>query len=122
MPDTTTSPNHIVFTPTADDMDAIHYGVAIAELGEDSDMVIALGHAEPRRALAAFNWWARVNLKLINLVDDERALASDVLRDIEHQWGLFTRPTDDDECSWYVDYEGTSADTPGAVPVTVWRA
>lgn len=48
------------FTPTPDDFAFTAYGVSLSELGEDSDCMIALGHIEPRRMLAALNrYWRK---------------------------------------------------------------
>lgn len=119
MPDTT---KH--FTPTAKHMEDSHYGIAVCHLGEDGDM-LALGHHEPRKVLAAFNRHARVFLGLTNLFDDRSVKAADVLEDISAKWAVFGPPDpergEEPSYPWYADWSGT-AETPGAMPVMILRA
>jgi hypothetical protein len=120
MPDLTAQ-----FTPTTEQMEGTHYGVAVCSLGEDGDM-LALGHHEPRKALAAFNRHARVFLGLANLFDDRSVKAADALEDVSAKWALFGPPDpanqwEDPDCDWYVNSAAT-AETPGAVPVMLLRA
>jgi hypothetical protein len=103
------------FTPTAEHMEAVHYGIPVASVGEDGDM-LALGHHDPRRALAAFNAHAR-RLGLCNVADDHAMTAAEVLDDITQQWGYFRLPDpeqdDDPDALWYVDRFKSAADPYG---------
>lgn len=50
----------------------VFYGVPVCAIGEDGDLV-ALGHHEPRRVIAAMNAYSRRLIGLGNLYDDEGA-------------------------------------------------
>lgn len=107
------------------EVEGTHYGVPVSTYGEDGDM-LALGHHDPRRAVAAFNRHARRFLGLLNILDDRRADATDVadlLADTVHGHGLFRLPNpeleEDPDYVWVM--EECTADTPGAVPVTILR-
>jgi hypothetical protein len=99
-------------TPVAEDT---HYGIPVCHIGEDGDM-IAFGHHEPRRTLAAFNRHARLFCRLFNIVDDRSVKASDMLARVTADWGQFRKPegAEDPDCEWYVDYCGP--DAPNASP------
>jgi hypothetical protein len=101
-------------TPVPEDT---HYGIPVMHIGEDGDM-LALGHHEPRRALAAFNRHARVFCGLANVADDRSAKASDFLNDISQRWGQFRKPipadAEDPDCEWYLD--PCAPDAPNATP------
>jgi hypothetical protein len=110
-----------------------HYGVRVAYVGDDGEMM-ALGHHEPRRVVAAFNREARVHSWLTNMCDDDRAWYRDVADDLRQEYGVLAtacegadQPDHDDDCGecyeirksdWYVRWG--EADTPGAFPVTTW--
>lgn len=107
------------FTPTAADMEAVHYGIAVCHIGEDGDM-LALGHHAPYKALAAFNRHARVFVGLANLFDDRSLRVADVIADIAPKWATFAPPDpelgEDRDCPWYAHWD-VDGDAAGAVPV-----
>jgi hypothetical protein len=50
-----------VFVPGPDDVEATQYGVGLLSLGEDGDGgMLAVGTLDPRHALAAMHWHARI--------------------------------------------------------------
>lgn len=103
----------VFVTPVGEDA---HYGVPVCHIGEDGDM-LAIGHHDPRRALAAFNRHARVFCGLFNVADDRSATADDMLVLISARWGQFRKPAgdaEDPDCEWYVDVCGP--DAPNATP------
>ncbi|MER8233182.1 hypothetical protein [Streptomyces sp. NPDC094049] len=104
------------FTP---DMDATHYGIPVTAFGDDGG-VLALGHHTPRRALAAFNAYARTWWGASNLADDREARAADWLDEIKTDWVVFRRPDpargDDPTWLWFMDH--AQPDHPQAVPIT----
>lgn len=109
-----------------------YYGVALAEIGEEGDAVIAFGHHEPRRYLAAMLKFARVrgwgarelNLGVLPAGDAEKA----------KQWRVIYRHADAetvgnhwstpdwcvcDDCNWWA--VEAAEDAPGATPVMWWE-
>ena len=103
------------------EMEATYFGITVAHIGEDGDM-LALGHHSPRRALAAFNRHARTFVGLTNVADDRRATAEDWLDGITQQWAVFRKPNPDSEWEdpdfmWVADE--STADDPNARPVTL---
>jgi hypothetical protein len=117
---TTRAPGSVIADP---EMADTNYGIRMAPIGEDGDM-IALGHHDPRKALAAFNRYARIICGLSNIADDSRALAQDWLKGIDQRWALFTVPDpeqgQDPDWTWYSTW--CSPETPGALPVTILSA
>lgn len=110
------------YTLTAADFEKTYFGVPVCSSGEDGDM-LALGHPGARRALAAFNRYARKVIGLDNLADDRKATAEDWLGTITEHWGVPRKATEDE-----MDNEGflwcldpATADTPGAIAYT-WLA
>jgi hypothetical protein len=106
---------------TAADMDAVYFGIPVSTVGEDGDL-IALGHHQERRALAAFNRFARTQWGWANVVDDRHAEAEPILDEVRSGWALFLPPDpaegDDPDSDWYCHWTATEA-TPGAVPITI---
>lgn len=106
------------------------YGVPITECGEEGDAIVAIGHHEPKRFLAAALALGRdrgwdvhdLNLHLVEFAEIEKSKA----------WRLIYRHADaaavgvdyleDDcvcgECHWWA--AEATADTPGATPVMWW--
>lgn len=82
MTTTTTNP------PTADELGVIgaetYYGVEVRTIGEDGAL-IAVGHHEPRRVIAAFNAYVREYLGYQNL-DDYRPRFGDLASRIDRVW------------------------------------
>lgn len=114
-----------LLAPDAIEIEGTHYGIPVSTYGEDGDM-LAIGHHDPRRALAAFNRHSRRFLGLVNILDDRCADAGDVgnlLADLIPRWGLFRLPRpeleEDPDYVWVM--EECTADTPGAMPVTILR-
>ncbi|MEU9703033.1 hypothetical protein [Streptomyces sp. NPDC047981] len=107
-------------TDTSPPMEATHYGIPVAAFGAEGAM-LALGHHTPRRALAAFNRYSRIEHGLHNLADDRTATVDDWLPYIRNTWVVFRTPDpargDDTDCLWYAGpaLEGT----PNAQPVTI---
>jgi|SRR5882757_491712 len=101
------------------EMEATHYGITVAHLGDDGEGLIALGHHTPRRALAAFNRHSRVFVGLAAIWDSPEVSAADVMPALSQRWGHFRKPTGEEDPGfvWVIDY--TDADAPDAVPVTV---
>lgn len=101
--------------------EATHYGIPVAHIGEDGDM-LALGHPGIRRAFAAFNRHARVFCGLANLADDQSARLADWSDAITEEWAIFRKAEpsnewEDPDYEWFFDrvIEGT----PGAQAVTI---
>jgi hypothetical protein len=114
---TTTHPE-IIANPATEDT---HYGIPVAHIGEDGDM-LALGHPGTRRAFAAFNRHARVFCGLANLADDQNAVLADWADVITEKWVIFRKADpgncwEDPDCEWYFDL--ATEDAPGAQPVTI---
>jgi hypothetical protein len=112
------------FTPTAADMEAVHYGIPVCHVGEDGDL-LALGHHDARKVLAAFNRHARVCAGLLNLADDRSTTVADLLPSLRQRWALFRPPDaasewDDPDCPWYCDWVDEPNEA-GSVPVTILR-
>lgn len=118
-----------------------YYGVQIAIVGDDGTQVVALGHVEPRRALAALNRLHRADLGW-RLADEGFAdvdSGEGVLAQFEHAWGrLKTVCAEYPVCAgedearpcvgcrqvaaydWWIDTSDTlTEDTPGVFPVTI---
>ncbi|MGW5690288.1 hypothetical protein ACWEWX_04760 [Streptomyces asiaticus] len=109
---TTTTPS---FTPTANDMEAVHNGILVTSYGEDGNM-LAIGHHDPHQVLDAFNHLAHA-YGLDNVADDPNANMDDWRDAIRHGWLTFHRGEPNSDLVW----EGKPAteDTPGAVAVTL---
>jgi hypothetical protein len=108
---------------TDPEMEATYFGIPVVYYGEDGDM-LALGHHDPRRAIAAFNRHARKFCGLLNLEDHRHAQAQHWLDGVTHAWFVFTRPNpdegDDPDYVWYA--VPATAGNPNAVPVTLLTA
>jgi hypothetical protein len=107
---TTTTPE----TPTLPNPDHGHtaYGVTVYALGEDGDLIVAFGHQDKQRFLAACNHYARVDCGMASLTD---GWTSEFLR-ITHTYGTFDPEPDDQDAEWALNF--CKADDPGAVRVT----
>ena len=106
---------------TEPEMEDTHYGITVAHIGDEGDM-IALGHHSPRRALAAFNRHARVFVGLVNIADDRSETAAEWLDGIKHERAVFRKPNPNDEweepdMAWVADW--SNPDDPDARPVTL---
>jgi hypothetical protein len=115
------------------------YGVEVDWIGEDGGMV-AYGHVEPRRFLAAANRWARESsgggLREASTFNETYA---DALSGVRHAWAVRLPKCDcpADELGewgcrrdgdhdpepypemWALRIDGVTADTPGAFPITL---
>ncbi|OEV14068.1 hypothetical protein [Streptomyces nanshensis] len=104
------------------EMEDTHYGVAVSYCSEDLDNMLALGHHDARRALAAFNRHARTLAGLANLANDYSADADDWFSQIQPKWATFRTPDPhndwEDPASWWIA-EWCDPETPGAQPVTL---
>jgi hypothetical protein len=99
---------------------AVHYGIPVSDIGDDGDL-IAPGHHEPRRVLAAFNRYARTQWGYPNLAGSRDTTAADLYDQIRRHWGVFRAPNpaaehEDPGWEWVIDH--CTADTPGAAPYT----
>jgi hypothetical protein len=114
-----------------------HYGIRVAYLGEDGDM-IALGHHDSRRVVAAFNRHARHHSCWLNMADDTEATYADVINALQATYVTedlvcgSCNDDDDDDCTtcrtshdrrfsvdgWDLSF-GVSKPGPGVFPVTV---
>lgn len=106
---------------TNPEMEATHYGIQVAYIGEDGDM-LALGHHDVRRALAAFNRHARVFSGLLNLGDDRSATVDEWAIAIKHTSAVIRKPDtqdlyEDPDWRWVADWSDPQA--PGAQPITL---
>lgn len=102
------------------EMEASHYGITVAHIGDDGEGLIALGHHRPLRALAAFNRHSRKFVGLVAIWDSPELTVTELLPCLEQRWGIFRAPdpaTEDPGFAWVIDY--TEPDAPGARPVTV---
>lgn len=136
--DTTTQPMPAPFTATPDDMMRTVFGVHVTSVGEDGNW-LALDHVEPRRMLAAVLRAARDE---IGLTREETIGPDDTWGDaspldcVVHSWAVFERHPDGCQCRsehdlpgcltepdvWWCRFGGVTEGTPGAVPVTMWKA
>lgn len=131
-------------TPTLDlpNFPGHAYGVSVSHIGEERDMV-AHGHIEPRRFIAACNWWHREATGIPSLGDDGFGDIDmtyvELLSWVRHRWAIrqpkcdcpedqvLERGCDDhdpdpDPDAWWISLKGVTEDTPGAFPITlgVW--
>ena len=96
------------------------YGVSLAIVGEEGAMM-ADGHVPLVRFAAACNRVARTELLCRNLLDYSEATLAEALEGMRHCWVLPAVDPDGDGCDWYVRWGGVTAETPGALPVTLWE-
>lgn len=107
------------------------HGVPIAELGEEGDIIAAIGHHEPRRLLAAMlafgrdrGWDAHeLNLHRLKVDELEKTTAWRVIyRHADTKTAGVDYLEDDCVCGesfwWAVE---AAEGTPGATPVMWWR-
>ncbi|MDQ0376538.1 hypothetical protein [Amycolatopsis thermophila] len=115
-----------------------HYGVWVCFVGDDGDLV-ALGHHEPKRVLAAFNRYCRIELSMRNVADDRDVSYKEAAEILRWRHGrLITAcesPDHDDEirmghschqCAllggggeWWLDW--SNPEHPDAFPITMWQ-
>jgi hypothetical protein len=96
------------------------YGVNLTLIDEEGMM--AEGHVPFRRFVAACNRMARTELQCRNLLDYSEATLGEALEGVRHGWALPAEDPDGSEYDWYVRYDSqVTADTPGALPVTLWE-
>jgi hypothetical protein len=97
------------------------YGVDLTSFGEEGGYA-AQGHVPERRFLAACNHLARTSLGWGNAADDKSESAEGWLVYAAHVWALPEEPPHPDENEWWVRYDSSvTADTPGAIPMTIWE-
>ena len=87
-----------------------YYGVDFSPVGDEPNYLVANGHPDASRVIAAFNRWARTELGLANLADDRRATADVVAKQLQRTWAV----RDGGRIHW-----GRRPDEPGAFPITV---
>lgn len=113
-----------VFTPKPVDMTFTAYGVALSQLGEDGDEIIALGHVTRLRLLAALNCYWR---KFVGLT---RADINELLTDsgMRHTWAEFLEHANTDSAEWaWSCYPAAAPDASvlaanEPTPITRWSA
>lgn len=112
---TTRKPGDLVTEPETDDT---QFGIAIAHVGEDGNL-LALGHHDKRKTLAAFNRHGRTFLGWLNLAEDHSATADEWLGLITPRWAVFAVPDplkgQDPDCTWWATFH--DAPVEGAQPV-----
>lgn len=113
---TATVEHQLIAEPEFEDT---HYGITVAHIGDDGEGLVALGHHEPRRALAAFNRHARRFVGLAAIWDSPWLKVAELLPCLEQRWGVFRKPAGEEDPGfvWVLDY--TEADAPNARPVTL---
>jgi hypothetical protein len=106
---------------TEPQMEDTHYGIKVAHMGEDGDL-IALGHHSDRRTIAAFNRHMRTFLGLANLADDRSSTAADWVPALQRKHCRFRVPNPETwEGDWAWIAEWCDPDSPDARPVTLIR-
>ena len=100
--------------------DCAAYGVHLTLVG-DEGAIMADGHVPLTRFVAAANHVARTELECRNLLDDSGATLADALEGVRHCWALPAEDPDGGDGDWYVRWGGVTAQTPGAIPVTLWE-
>lgn len=110
-----------------------YYGVSFCPVGDDGDALVAAGHPDTRRVIAAFNRYARVDLGLDSLYDDRTADAAGVAEELLRTWAVVS--TECGQCDGEADcstclaarrddgwiFWGRKETDEGAFPVTVLR-
>lgn len=108
---------------TAEEMTATmsrHHGLWVSEIGEDGDLVV-LGHHDPRRVIAALNRHARTQWGQTSLVSDDLIPPTRAVDQLHRSWEVLDpHRAEQHEAPWWL--VPATADTPGAVPITMWRA
>ena len=96
------------------------YGVDLTSFGEEGGYA-ARGHVPEYRFLAACNHLGR-SMGLPNASGDKHDSAESWLVYAARIWAVPEEPPWPDEHDWWVRYDSTvTADTPGAIPMTVWE-
>jgi len=97
------------------------YGVNLTFIG-DEGAIMAEGHVPLVRFVAACNNMTRNESGCRNLLDDSGATLSDALEGVRQCWALPAVDPDGDKCDWHVRHDSAvTAETPGAIPVTLWE-
>lgn len=109
-------------TPTADDMEFVKYGVALASIGEDGDYYIALGHPPLRRFVAALNAYERevCGMRGLNEVTATGVGLKEFSADVTQSWAQFEAGCSRTDYTWRFEY--CDETTPGAIAITRWWA
>lgn len=88
------------------------YSVTVYALGEAGDLIVAFGHQDKKRFLAACNHYARIDCGMVSLTD---GWTGEFLN-ITHTYGLFDAEPDDPDADWGLKL--CDANEPGAIRVT----
>lgn len=76
-----------------------YHGIKVSLVGEDGDNYVALGHHEPRAALAAFNAYAQHTVGLEDLTDGsarhDRAYWQKLLLAVKQCWAVLRETCDE---------------------------
>ena len=94
------------------------YGVSLTWTGDEGEMM-AEGHVPFVRFIAACNHMARKDANIRNIMDSDDATLEGALYGAKHCWVLPAHDPDGGG-EWYVKFNAT-AETPGAIPVTIWE-
>ncbi len=97
------------------------YSVKVCYVGDDAEFLLALGHHEPRRVIAAFNKAAR-HCGFEDIYDGQRKPGVVVADELERRWAwvYWDVPHADPE-DWLIRWDAPQHDY-YSFPVTVWRA
>lgn len=123
-------------TPTWPDLAGFvtYNGIRITALGDDGDVLLAMGHHPARKAAKAFEAFVKGEWDWRNLADcSPHYNLADAGRALQQRWGVLLTDcggcSGDRDCStcreikdgpWYIDYDAVyTAETPRAFPVTV---
>ncbi|OZF00831.1 hypothetical protein CH300_20020 [Rhodococcus sp. 15-1154-1] len=109
-----------VFSPRPVDFSFEAYGVALAELGEDGDTIIALGHVEPRRMIAALSkyWRTYVGVQYDDMFPEVGGARANLTHQITHRWAEFTRNAADYGGHFEFDWQCWPAPAPTGLHTT----
>lgn len=115
-----------------------YYGVPLCPLGDDGEAVVALGHPEPMRAVAAFNRYARWELGLTDMCDEgPAATLAGAIQGLRWWWGRLLTVDDcedrehegeDHQCEMCTEIEDggwwmgwSDQPTDDSFPIVVWQ-
>lgn len=136
---TTETPDKWTGSTTLDDVkDTMRefYGVHVCCIGEDGNMV-ALGHHEPKRVIAALNRYSREEIGLLNICDSSWVSYTECAEFLEWKHAVIVNECDDhdpqddslfDGChrclglasdEWHMRWSGEPSEA--SFPVTMWR-
>lgn len=90
-------------------------GIPVWELGEDGDLIITVGHVDPRTFANACDNYALTNWAESLAADYEHGL-NDMVDDVTHRWMQIIDPREGTDYEFEVEWAAEGYGT----PVTVW--